>query len=75
METEQSQISLPPALYRQLNRLKAEGQFNSDADLLQACFEALERSWERSAGQKNSSLRSTTPYMSRPGLGIEDYDT
>lgn len=75
METKAVQVSLTPALYRQLTRLKAQGQFISDSDLLQASFEALEQSWERSAPHKVINAISNKPYMSRPALGIDDYDT
>jgi Arc/MetJ-type ribon-helix-helix transcriptional regulator len=75
METRPVQISLTPALYRQLTRLKVQGQFISDSDLLQASFESLEKSWERSAQHKVINATSNKPYMSRPALGIEDYDT
>lgn len=75
METEQIQISLTPALYRQFTRLKVQGRFASDADLLQTCFETLERHWERGVQSNEATGPMNEPYMSRPALGIEDYDT
>ncbi len=76
MQLENISITLTPNLYRQFARLKTQGQFANDQDLLQACFEALERSWER--GSRDVGLTTDAvlkPYMTRPGLGVDDYDT
>ena len=75
METEQIQITLTPALYRQFTRLKTQGRFSHDTDLLQACFEALERHWERGSRDAAMGRPVQDPYMSHPGLSIDDYDT
>lgn len=75
MQAEQLQISLTPALYRQFSRLKSQGNFTSDADLLQACFVALERFWERGMRDRGLSNSIAEPYMMHPGLSLDDYDT
>lgn len=75
MSAEQIQINLTPALYRQFMRLKTQSQFENDEDLLQACFESLERDEERKHRQPGASNPVREPYMSRPALSLEDYDT
>lgn len=75
MQAEQIQINLTPALYRQFTRLKTQGSFTDDQDLLQACFESLERDWERSRRNQGIGNPLMEPYMRRPGLSLDDYDT
>lgn len=75
MQAEQLQISLTPALYRQFSRLKTQGSFTSDSDLLQACFVALERFWERGIPDRGLGNSISEPYMMHPGLSPDDYDT
>jgi hypothetical protein len=72
MQTEPITIHLTPALYNQLSRLKMQGQFNSDQSLMQAAFEALEREWKH---RRDTPVHYSNPYMSHPGLGLDDYDT
>jgi Arc/MetJ-type ribon-helix-helix transcriptional regulator len=72
MEPESAYLVLPANLYRQFNRLKNTGQFQSDADVLQASLTALEQQW---AHHRPEKVCGRTPYMSRPPLSIEDYDT
>lgn len=76
METEKVMISLTPALYRQFMRLKTQGAFLNDEDLMQASFEALEREWQRGIQSASPSSNSgSQPYMPFPGLSPDDYDT
>lgn len=75
MQAEQTQLNLPPTLYRQFLRLKADGRFDSDQALIQACFESLEREWERNSRLPDSDNPTHQPFMSRPALGLDDYDT
>lgn len=72
MELESTPLVLPGNLYQQFSRLKTLGHFQSDADLLQASLTALEQQWSRHGIE---SQQQRTPYMSRPPLSIEDYDT
>lgn len=74
MQTEQISISLTPALYNQFTRLKTQGHYPNDQALIQACFEALERGWERRSREVPFDP-VFKPYMSHPGLGMDDYDT
>ncbi|WP_303674177.1 hypothetical protein [Vampirovibrio chlorellavorus] len=72
MEPESAHLILPANLYRQFSRLKTMGQFQSDADVLQASLTALEQQW---AHHRLERAHGRTPYMSRPPMSIEDYDT
>lgn len=72
MEPESTHLILPATLYRQFTRLKSTGGFQSDADLLQASLTALEQQWSH---HRMSDPHSRSPYMSRPAMSIEDYDT
>lgn len=72
MEPESACLNIPYTLYQQFTRLKTTGGFQSEADLLQASLTVLEQQW----GQyRLDESRRRTPYMSRPALSIEDYDT
>jgi hypothetical protein len=75
MQTEQISVNLTLPLYRQFSRLKVQGHFQNDQDLLQAAFEALERDWHRGRAPQQSPDPTLSPYMHRPGLSLEDYDT
>jgi len=72
MQIENTTVSLSPALYSQLLRLKALSCFQDEQDLMQAAFQALEREWRHG---KLENFAMSPRYMPHPGLGPEDYDT
>lgn len=68
-------VNLPSPIYNHFNRLKAMGHFENDQDLMQAALEALDKEWEHGNPVEYHRRLSTQPYMSRPGLSPDDYDT
>lgn len=71
MNPESNTLTIPPHLYSQYRRLKTAGRYLTDAAMIQACFNALEMQWTHRLDESTARV----PYMPRPALSIEDYDT
>lgn len=69
-------IRLSPSLSQQMLRLKKQSGFREDTALIQAAFEALDRSLNKGmTSPYHPPGGNTEPYMKHPGLGVDDYDT
>ncbi|HEY9686523.1 MAG TPA: hypothetical protein V6C52_06070 [Coleofasciculaceae cyanobacterium] len=73
MQSNQWTLSMNRNIYSQFNRMKNQGHFHDDQDLLRAAFEALDREWRHE--QVNQRDFTAERYMKHPGLGLDDYDT
>lgn len=70
-------LDVSPTVQRQFNRIKEQGEFKSDQDLMQAALSALDDVLDNQHLQPPHPLHtpdSTEPYMKFAGLGIDDYD-
>jgi hypothetical protein len=71
-------LDVSPTIHRKFNRLKDQGLFSNDQDLMQAALNALDECLERNSqsGTFNPmrDLYSSEPYMRHPGLSLDDYD-
>lgn len=74
----QLSLNLSPDLSRQFARIKSQGAFRSDQDVLRAALDALEHDYHHGRFRYTEASKndvSRKPYMSQPGLSLDDYDT
>lgn len=71
-------MDLSPTIQRQFNRLKSQGRFENDQELMQAALKALDdvllQNQYRQHPHPLDTKDPTEPYMSYLGQSPDDYD-